>query len=336
VGFRFQRRVNLGGGWGVNTGLKGGSVSHRGRYGSFGSKGFSVRTGIRGLSFRQGWGKNAGAAALLVFAILGAVTVFVIAVRILLFVLPILFQIVSWVVLTIYDCVVQVIESVVAWRSGTAPAPTALLVQLLLGVSICTGIGFFFWQWAHAPPVNSGTAVAILTDTQKSPEFGGATPTRPAAKRVAPSKIHKLPKAGTETHEEATTEEVKDVEPEGTVVANEETKGVVAPSPSGGAVGTEPTNDDLAIVRVVDSAGATKIGTYCDAASRGAVTDKERILVSCRREEVDAWRRLVGGNEFPMTSDAIKATCTSPPFPASFVAEEACEKYETTRKTNAQ
>src|SRR5688572_4296568 len=41
--------------WGVNASGSGGSVSYRSRHGSIGTKGFSPRTGIPGLSFRQGW-----------------------------------------------------------------------------------------------------------------------------------------------------------------------------------------------------------------------------------------------------------------------------------------
>lgn len=60
MGLRFFKRVNLGNGTGVNVSGSGFSVSQRGKYGSFGTKGFSVRTGIPGVSFRQSWGSSGG------------------------------------------------------------------------------------------------------------------------------------------------------------------------------------------------------------------------------------------------------------------------------------
>jgi hypothetical protein len=58
MGFRFQKRINLGGGAGINLSKSGAGFSFRTKYGSFGNKGYSVRTGIPGLSYRGGSGKN--------------------------------------------------------------------------------------------------------------------------------------------------------------------------------------------------------------------------------------------------------------------------------------
>lgn len=55
MGFRFQRRLNLTRGMGLNISKSGVSPSLRTRYGSVGTKGFSVRSGIPGLSYRQGF-----------------------------------------------------------------------------------------------------------------------------------------------------------------------------------------------------------------------------------------------------------------------------------------
>jgi len=60
MGFRYQKRVNLGDGVGVNISKSGLSTSYRTKYGSIGSRGFSVRTGIPGLSFRSSFGKGKG------------------------------------------------------------------------------------------------------------------------------------------------------------------------------------------------------------------------------------------------------------------------------------
>lgn len=104
MGFRFQRRINLGGGWGLNTSGSGASLSARGKHGSIGTKGFSMRSGIPGLSYRQGWGKNSG--AMVAIVALAFVAVAVVA-QVLLVVLPLLWQCVLWVALTTYDLCVH-------------------------------------------------------------------------------------------------------------------------------------------------------------------------------------------------------------------------------------
>lgn len=53
MSLRYQKRVNLGKGVGLNLSRSGISSSYRGRWGSIGSTGFSIRTGIPGLSFRK-------------------------------------------------------------------------------------------------------------------------------------------------------------------------------------------------------------------------------------------------------------------------------------------
>ena len=58
MGFRFQKRINLGGGAGINLSKSGAGFSYRTKYGSFGNKGYSVRTGIPSLTYRGGLGKN--------------------------------------------------------------------------------------------------------------------------------------------------------------------------------------------------------------------------------------------------------------------------------------
>ena len=123
MGFRFQRRINLGGGWGVNASGSGGSVSYRSRHGSVGTKGFSLRTGIPGLSFRQGWGKNAGAAALIFVAIIAALAMMALFVRVIAYLIPILWQCVRWVALTLYDLFVYCIQQLRQWRSRSIGTP---------------------------------------------------------------------------------------------------------------------------------------------------------------------------------------------------------------------
>jgi biotin carboxyl carrier protein len=58
MSLRYQKRVNLGNGLGLNFSKTGLSTSYRTKYGSIGSRGFSIRTGIPGLSFRSYFGKS--------------------------------------------------------------------------------------------------------------------------------------------------------------------------------------------------------------------------------------------------------------------------------------
>ena len=58
MGFRFQRRIRLGRGFGLNISKKGITPSHRNRRGSISTKGFSIRTGIPGLQFRKNFSKS--------------------------------------------------------------------------------------------------------------------------------------------------------------------------------------------------------------------------------------------------------------------------------------
>lgn len=51
----FFRRLKLFGNTGLNVGKTGVSVSKRGRAGSVGTDGFTVKTGVKGLGFRFKW-----------------------------------------------------------------------------------------------------------------------------------------------------------------------------------------------------------------------------------------------------------------------------------------
>ncbi len=58
MGFRLQKRVGGNRGLGVNISGSGFSTSYRSKYGAIGSKGFSIRTGLPGLTFRSNWAKG--------------------------------------------------------------------------------------------------------------------------------------------------------------------------------------------------------------------------------------------------------------------------------------
>jgi hypothetical protein len=53
MSFRIQRRANLSKGLGLNISASGVSPSWRTKFGSLGSRGFSIRTGIPGISYRS-------------------------------------------------------------------------------------------------------------------------------------------------------------------------------------------------------------------------------------------------------------------------------------------
>ncbi|NHM05694.1 DUF4236 domain-containing protein [Flavobacterium sp. CYK-4] len=68
MGFRFQKRINLGKGLGLNISNSGISPSLRTKSGSISSKGFSVKTGIPGVSYRKSY-KSSGCLLLIVLYI---------------------------------------------------------------------------------------------------------------------------------------------------------------------------------------------------------------------------------------------------------------------------
>ncbi|WP_394773454.1 DUF4236 domain-containing protein [Flavobacterium sp.] len=67
MGFRFQKRVKLGGGFGLNISKSGISPSLRTKMGTFSKSGYSTKTGISGLRYQ-----NSG--CMVLFAFTGLVT----------------------------------------------------------------------------------------------------------------------------------------------------------------------------------------------------------------------------------------------------------------------
>lgn len=72
MGLRYQRRIGGNRGLGFNLSNSGVSTSYRTKYGTVSSRGFSIRTGIPGLTFRSdfGRGKDKGATALIILGII--------------------------------------------------------------------------------------------------------------------------------------------------------------------------------------------------------------------------------------------------------------------------
>lgn len=58
MAFRFNKRVSLGKGLGLNISKSGITPSYRSKRGSVSSKGYSVRTGIPGLTYRKTFSKS--------------------------------------------------------------------------------------------------------------------------------------------------------------------------------------------------------------------------------------------------------------------------------------
>ena len=53
MGFRFSKRINLGKGLGLNISKTGITPSVRTKLGSFSTKGYSIKTGVPGVTYRK-------------------------------------------------------------------------------------------------------------------------------------------------------------------------------------------------------------------------------------------------------------------------------------------
>jgi hypothetical protein len=85
--------------------------------------------------------------------------------------------------------------------------------------------------------------------------------------------------------------------------------------------------DDLVSVRTKDPEAADRITSYCSKITSGA-SSPATVAARCRRDEMDAWSRLIVQNEFPSLDETSRRKCNEPPFPDSFVARESCAKYQ--------
>lgn len=117
MGFQFHRRVSLGKNGFLNLSSSGVSASQRTSWGSFGTRGFSIRTGIPGLSYRKRYKKGDPTAIIvillmvivpLVWALLQVVvSVVLLIARIVviaaLWILVVLWELTKWCALTASD-----------------------------------------------------------------------------------------------------------------------------------------------------------------------------------------------------------------------------------------
>lgn len=69
MGFRYQKRIKLGKGFGLNISKSGVSPSIRTKKGSISSKGYSIRSGIPGLTYRKTFSKSSSKGCLVVLLI---------------------------------------------------------------------------------------------------------------------------------------------------------------------------------------------------------------------------------------------------------------------------
>jgi hypothetical protein len=87
------------------------------------------------------------------------------------------------------------------------------------------------------------------------------------------------------------------------------------------------TPDDLAQVAASDPLAAYHIAAYCSTAAASA-HNRVAFTATCRRNEAQAWTRLVTQNEFPTLDEATRKKCSEPPIPDTYVAKEKCARHE--------
>ena len=80
MSFRFQKRIEIGKGLGVNISKSGITPSYRTKRGSVSSKGYSVKTGISGLTYRKSFSKpsKSGCVGMLLILIAFSISLFLI------------------------------------------------------------------------------------------------------------------------------------------------------------------------------------------------------------------------------------------------------------------
>jgi hypothetical protein len=74
MGFRFQKRVKLGGGFGLNISNSGISPSLRTRRGTISSRGVSIKTGLSGVNYQNNFSNTKKSGCMLLFAFSGIIS----------------------------------------------------------------------------------------------------------------------------------------------------------------------------------------------------------------------------------------------------------------------
>ncbi|MEW7279043.1 DUF4236 domain-containing protein [Aquimarina sp. 2201CG1-2-11] len=76
MAFKYYKRIKLGKGFGLNISKSGISPSYRSKIGSISSRGYSIKSGITGLSYKKSFKKRKGCLLLFVILISIKVTLF--------------------------------------------------------------------------------------------------------------------------------------------------------------------------------------------------------------------------------------------------------------------
>lgn len=71
MGLSFRKRINLGGGLGLNISKSGISPSVRTKAGTISSKSFSVKTGVPGVSYRKNFNTAKNSGCMMFLTVLG-------------------------------------------------------------------------------------------------------------------------------------------------------------------------------------------------------------------------------------------------------------------------
>lgn len=71
MGFKFQKRINLGGGLGLNISKSRISPSIQTKAGTISSKGFSIRTAVSGVSYKKNFSTIQNSGCMMFLTVLG-------------------------------------------------------------------------------------------------------------------------------------------------------------------------------------------------------------------------------------------------------------------------
>ncbi len=82
MGFRYQKRINLGKGLGINISKSGISPRYRTKRGTLSSKGYSIRSGIPGMTYQKSFSKSKSGGCLSVLTFLALIISFIILIKI--------------------------------------------------------------------------------------------------------------------------------------------------------------------------------------------------------------------------------------------------------------
>ncbi len=77
MAFRFNKRIKLGKGLGINVSKSGITPSYRNKRGSLSSKGYSMKTGIPGLTYRKTFSKSKNSGCIFSFLVIAIVVLIV-------------------------------------------------------------------------------------------------------------------------------------------------------------------------------------------------------------------------------------------------------------------